>query len=136
MGRVFHTGDWKLDASPIIGNPATAEQLAAIGDDGVEVLVCDSTNVFNNEASGSESSVWIGLSETVAKAKGRVLVTSFASNAARLVTLGEVAKESGRKLCVDWPFARPHPEGRPRLRVLQRLPGDDRSRRRDAAAAR
>ncbi len=100
FGRVFHTGDWKLDAAPIIGNPATAEQLAAIGDDGVEILVCDSTNVFNFEASGSESSVRIGLSETVAKAKGRVVVTSFASNAARLVTLGEVAKESGRKLCV------------------------------------
>jgi ribonuclease J len=103
-GRVFHTGDWKLDAAPVIGNPATAEQLAAIGDarngGGVDVLVCDSTNVFNAEASGSESDVRRGLAETVAKARGRVLVTSFASNAARLSTLGEVAKETGRKLCV------------------------------------
>ncbi|HEU0065810.1 MAG TPA: ribonuclease J, partial [Sphingomonas sp.] len=100
VGRVFHTGDWKIDAAPIIGNPATGAQLSAIGDAGVDVLVCDSTNVFNNEASGSESSVRQGLSEVVGRAKGRVLVTTFASNAARLVTLGEVAKETGRKLCV------------------------------------
>jgi ribonuclease J len=99
-GRVFHTGDWKLDATPVIGNPASPEQLAAIGDAGVDILVCDSTNVFNTEASGSESTVRRGLAETVAKAKGRVLVTTFASNAARLHTLGEVAKETGRKLCV------------------------------------
>ncbi|WP_242096952.1 ribonuclease J [Sphingomonas sp. CROZ-RG-20F-R02-07] len=99
-GRVFHTGDWKIDAAPVIGNPATAAQLAAIGDEGIDALVCDSTNIFNAEASGSESSVRKGLAESVAKAKGRVLVTSFASNAARLVTLGEVAKETGRKLCV------------------------------------
>lgn len=98
--RVFHTGDWKLDAAPIIGNPATAEQLTAIGEKGVDVLVCDSTNVFNAEASGSESDVQRGIAETVAKAKGRVLVTTFASNAARLATLGAVAKETGRKLCV------------------------------------
>ena len=98
--RVFHTGDWKLDAAPVIGNPATAEQLSAIGADGIDVLVCDSTNIFNEEASGSESDVRRGLAETVAKAKGRVVVTTFASNAARLHTLGEVAKETGRKLCV------------------------------------
>jgi len=99
-GRVFHTGDWKLDAAPVIGSPATAEALTAIGDAGVDVMVCDSTNVFNAEASGSEASVRQGLAETLAKAKGRVLVTTFASNAARLVTLGEVARETGRKLCV------------------------------------
>ncbi|WP_298092113.1 ribonuclease J [uncultured Sphingomonas sp.] len=99
-GRVFHTGDWKLDATPIIGNPASADELSAIGDKGVDVLVCDSTNIFNTEASGSEASVRKGLAETVAKARGRVVVTTFASNAARLVTLGEVAKETGRKLCV------------------------------------
>ena len=99
-GRVFHTGDWKLDPTPVIGNPATPEELAAIGAEGVDVLVCDSTNVFNAEASGSEASVRVGLAQAVAKARGRVVVTSFASNAARLSTLGEVAKETGRKLCV------------------------------------
>ena len=99
-GRVFHTGDWKLDPTPVIGRPASGEQLTAIGDTGIDVLVCDSTNVFNAEASGSEASVRRGLGETIAKAKGRVLVTTFASNAARLHTLGEVARETGRKLCV------------------------------------
>ena len=100
LGKVFHTGDWKLDPTPVIGKPASPEELKAIGDAGVDVLVCDSTNVFNKEASGSEASVRQGLAETVAKAKGRVMVTSFASNAARLQTLGQVAKETGRKLCV------------------------------------
>ena len=99
-GRVFHTGDWKLDPTPVIGKPVSAEHLTRIGDAGVDVLVCDSTNVFNKEASGSEASVRRGLAEQVAKAKGRVLVTTFASNAARLHTLGEVARETGRKLCV------------------------------------
>jgi ribonuclease J len=99
-GRVFHTGDWKLDATPVIGKPAGPEQLAAIGDGGVLALVCDSTNVFNNDPSGSEADVHAGLVDVVTKAKGRVLVTTFASNAARLHTLGEVAKQTGRALCV------------------------------------
>ncbi len=99
-GRVFHSGDWKLDAAPQLGTPATDEQLAAIGDEGVLALVCDSTNVFNAEPAGSEASVRGGLEEVVAAAKGRVLVTTFASNAARLHTLGEVAKATRRKLCV------------------------------------
>ena len=99
-GRVFHTGDWKLDAHPVLGRPSSPETLTAIGDEGVDVLVCDSTNVFNAEASGSESDVRRGLAETIAAAKGRVLVTTFASNASRLHTLGQVAQETGRKICV------------------------------------
>src|SRR5258706_7183525 len=81
-------------------SPASPEQLTAIGDEGVLALVCDSTNVFNAEASGSEADVRVGLSGVVAKARGRVLVTTFASNAARLHTLGQVARETGRALCV------------------------------------
>jgi ribonuclease J len=61
-GRVFHTGDWKLDNAPVLGKPATPEQLEAIGNEGILALVCDSTNVFNNEASGSEADVRAGLS--------------------------------------------------------------------------
>jgi ribonuclease J len=99
-GRVLHTGDWKLDETPVLGSPATVDALEAIGDEGVLALVCDSTNVFNAEASGSEASVKAGLHEVVAAAKGRVMVTTFASNAARLKTLGEVAEATGRKLCV------------------------------------
>jgi ribonuclease J len=99
-GRIFHTGDWKIDNSPLLGVPSTAEELTAIGDKGILALVCDSTNVFNEEASGSEADVRKGLDEVVAACKARVLVTTFASNAARLQTLGEVAQDTGRKLCV------------------------------------
>ena len=100
-GRVFHTGDWKLDEEPIIGAPTTEEELIAIGDDGVLALVCDSTNVFNPNSSGSEGAVHRGLMQEVARHSGRrVVVTTFASNVARLQTLADVARETGRKLCV------------------------------------
>lgn len=100
-GRIFHTGDWKLDEEPIIGSPTTEEELRAIGQEGVHALVCDSTNVFNPEPSGSEGAVHRGLMEEVAKHAGkRVLVTTFASNVARLQTLGDVARETGRQICV------------------------------------
>ena len=100
-GRIFHTGDWKLDDEPLVGVPATPETLTQIGDEGVLALVCDSTNVFNDKASGSEGAVARGLIEEVAKHKGRrVLITTFASNVARLQSLGELAKATGRELCV------------------------------------
>ena len=98
---MFHTGDWKLDEDPIIGEPTTEEELRAIGEEGVLALVCDSTNVFNPNPSGSEGAVHKGLMEEVARHAGkRVLVTTFASNVARLQTLGEVARETGRQICV------------------------------------
>ena len=99
-GSVFHTGDWKLDDAPALGGASTAEELTAIGDKGVLALVCDSTNVFNPEASGSEAAVREGLDQVIGAARGRVLVTTFASNAARLQTLGEVARDTVRELCV------------------------------------
>lgn len=99
-GRIFHTGDWKLDEAPQLGEPSTPAELTAIGDQGILALVCDSTNVFNPEASGSEGDVRVGLDAVIGAAKGRVLVTTFASNAARLQTLGQVAKDTGRTLCV------------------------------------
>ncbi|QSR18384.1 ribonuclease J [Novosphingobium sp. KA1] len=100
-GKIFHTGDWKLDDEPQVGTPATSQELRAIGDEGVLALVCDSTNVFNSKASGSEGEVYRGLLEEVKKHRGRrVLVTTFASNVARLQTLGDVARKTNRKLCV------------------------------------
>ena len=100
-GRIFHTGDWKLDEDPIVGVPATVEELTEIGNQGVLALVCDSTNVFNPKASGSEGGVRDALMAEVKKHHGkRVLVTTFASNVARLQTLGDVARASNRKLCV------------------------------------
>ena len=100
-GRIFHTGDWKLDDEPLVGTPATSAELTAIGDEGVLALVCDSTNVFNPAASGSEGMVREALLAEVARHPGkRVLVTTFASNVARLQTLGEVAQATKRRLCV------------------------------------
>lgn len=99
-GRIFHSGDWKLDEEPVLGKPSSAEMLTEIGDEGVDVLVCDSTNSFNAEASGSEGSVREGLLNAVKSAEGRVVITTFASNAARLQTLGAVAQAAGRTVCV------------------------------------
>ena len=134
-GKIFHTGDWKLDDAPQLGDPATAAQLSAIGDEGVLALVCDSTNVFNEEASGSEATVREGLDEVIGEADGRVLVTTFASNAARLQTLGQVAARH-----------RPHRSASPAARstascrvaksvgYLDGFPGDGRFRDGDEAA--
>ena len=100
-GRIFHTGDWKLDEDPIIGEPTSEDELAAMGDEGILAMVCDSTNVFNPNPSGSEGAVYQGLLEEVRKHAGRrVLVTTFASNVARMHTLGEIARETGRQICV------------------------------------
>ncbi|MGN6124722.1 MAG: ribonuclease J [Sphingomonas oligoaromativorans] len=98
--RVFHTGDWKLDENPVIGQPSSAEALKAIGKKGVLALMGDSTNVFNPEPSGSESSVRADLERFVGEADKRVLITTFASNAARVQTLGQVAVATGRQVCV------------------------------------
>lgn len=98
-GRVFHTGDWKLDEDPIIGEPTTEEELRRIGEEGVLALVCDSTNVFNPDPSGSEGAVYKGLLEEVQNwPDRRIVVTTFASNVARLHTLGEIARETGREV--------------------------------------
>ena len=99
-GRVFHTGDWKIDDTPVLGNTTSPERLTAIGDEGVLALVCDSTNAFNEQVSGSEADVYDGLLKTVADASGRVLVTTFASNAGRLDTIGRVAEATGRRIAL------------------------------------
>ncbi len=100
FGNIFHTGDWKIDETPVLGEAPSTEALTQIGDEGVLALVCDSTNVFQDQPSGSEEGVHEGLRAQVEKANGRVLVTTFASNAARLQTIGRVATETGRKVCI------------------------------------
>ena len=100
FGNIFHTGDWKIDETPVLGAAPDTDVLTEIGDRGVLALVCDSTNVFQDKPSGSEESVHPGLLAKVEEAKGRVLVTTFASNAARLQTIGRVGIETGRKVCI------------------------------------
>ena len=99
-GTIFHTGDWKLDDEPLIGSPATQSEITKIGDDGVLALVCDSTNAFSPNASGSEGDVRRELTKLVKSIKGRVVITTFASNVARMDTLGKIAKETGRTVCL------------------------------------
>ena len=99
-GRIFHTGDWKIDETPVLGEPSSHETLERVGEEGILALVCDSTNVFQDASSGSEAGVHEGLRNEVARARGRVVITTFASNAARLQTIGRVANETGRKVCM------------------------------------
>ncbi|WP_417449031.1 ribonuclease J [Kordiimonas sp.] len=98
VGTIFHTGDWKLDENPLIGPVCPSPALSALGEQGVLALVGDSTNVFNASESGSEAAVRESLKQLVADMKNRVVITTFASNVARLETIGEVAKATGRRL--------------------------------------
>ncbi|GEQ96704.1 MBL fold hydrolase [Iodidimonas gelatinilytica] len=97
-GVVFHTGDWKLDDEPQIGVPSSPAELDKLGDEGVLAMIGDSTNVFNSRRSGSEESVKQALLDLVGTLEGRVVITTFASNAARLKTVAEVANRHGRKI--------------------------------------
>jgi ribonuclease J len=95
---VFHTADWKLDPAPGLGSATDEDKLRALGDGGVEVMICDSTNVLVEGETGSEADVAAGLAMIIGQAKGRVAVTTFASNAARLLAVARAAKMAGREL--------------------------------------
>jgi ribonuclease J len=96
LGTVLHTGDWKFDPDPVVGDAADVETLKRLGDEGVLALVCDSTNVFTPGESGSEAELLKSLSELITDAKGRVAVACFASNVARLETIAKAARTNGR----------------------------------------
>jgi ribonuclease J len=98
LGTVLHTGDWKLDPDPVVGEEADVAALARIGDEGVLALVCDSTNALDPGSSGAEGELYASLLALVRQCTGRAAVTAFASNIARLKTLGAVAAATGRKL--------------------------------------
>jgi len=95
-GVVFHTGDWKFDPDPVVGPTADFDALRAVGDEGVLALVGDSTNVFVPGTSGSEASLLKNLTDLIADCQGRVAVTCFASNVARLKTIYLAATANGR----------------------------------------
>ncbi len=99
-GLVVHTGDWKIDATPLVGLPTDEARFKALGDEGVLALVCDSTNVLREGDSPSEADVAKSLAALVAKARGRVLVTAFASNVARLRAAAEAGFANGRQVVV------------------------------------
>src|SRR5208283_4269899 len=99
-GLVVHTGDWKIDPTPVIGAMTDETRLKALGDEGVLGLVCDSTNVLREGESPSERDVAATLKDLVFKAKGRVVVTTFASNVARLRVAAEAGFAAGRQVLI------------------------------------
>ena len=100
IGTILHTGDWKIDPNPLIGGNIDKEKLKAIGQKGVIAMICDSTNVLNPGRAGSELSVRESLLNIIAKQKNRVIITSFASNVARMETIFYCAKKTGRNICL------------------------------------
>lgn len=99
-GKIVHTGDFKLDPSPILGQATDMERLSKLGDEGVLALMCDSTNIFDPGEAGGEQPLQASLEKLIREAKGAVAATTFASNVARLKTLAEAAQAAGRSVVV------------------------------------
>ncbi len=99
-GNIFHTGDWKIDPTPLIGNSIDHEKLIGYGNKGVLALVCDSTNIFEEGKSGSEEEVRVTIEELVAECEGRVFISCFSSNLARIQSCYQAAVKAGRKVCL------------------------------------
>ena len=97
-GIILHTGDWKVDPNPLIGGKINSERLKEIGDEGVLAMICDSTNVFSVGKSGSELDVRKSILNIMQRLKKRIIVTSFASNVARMETIFYCAAKTGRQI--------------------------------------
>ena len=98
MGTILHTGDWKCDPNPLIGDSINEKRLKEIGNEGVVVMICDSTNVFNPGRAGSENDVRNSLLKIMRNINKRIIVTSFASNVARMETIFYCAEKTGREI--------------------------------------
>ncbi len=97
-GRIVHSGDFKLDANPVVGEPFDPDLWAEVVKPGVKALVCDSTNVFSPHDGRSESEVGPEITKLVENASGMVVATTFASNVARVKTLAEAGQKAGRSV--------------------------------------
>jgi len=97
-GVILHTGDWKVDPNPLIGNKVDEKKLKTIGKKGVIAMICDSTNVFSPGRAGSEYDVRESLLKIISNQNKRVLVTSFASNVARMESIFYIAKQTKRNI--------------------------------------
>ena len=100
LGTILHTGDWKIDPNPLIGNKIDEDKLKRIGSEGVSAMICDSTNIFSPGRAGSESDVRESLLRIMELKTKRILVTSFASNVARMESVFYCAKKTGRAICL------------------------------------
>ena len=97
-GVILHTGDWKVDPNPLIGGEINSKRLKEIGDEGVLAMICDSTNVFSHGKSGSELDVRKNMLNIMSRLKKRIIITSFASNVARMETAFYCAEKTGRQI--------------------------------------
>tara|TARA_R110002072_G_scaffold237600_2_gene394959 strand:+ start:3830 stop:5512 length:1683 start_codon:yes stop_codon:yes gene_type:complete len=100
VGTVLHTGDWKLDPDPLVGEDYDDQRLRELATEGVLAMVCDSTNALNEGHSGSELDVREALDKVVAKEKNRVAIACFASNVARVETAMKIAEKHGRRVAL------------------------------------
>jgi len=98
VGNILHTGDWKVDPNPLIGGEINSKRLKEIGESGVLAMICDSTNVFSIGKSGSELDVRKSLLNIMSRLKKRIIVTSFASNVARMESVFYCAEKIGRQI--------------------------------------
>ena len=99
-GRIIHTGDFKLDEMPLVGEPWDPILWSEIAKPGVKALICDSTNIFSMNSGRSESTLGNNITELVASAKQMVIATTFASNVARVKTLADAGRKAGRSICL------------------------------------
>ncbi len=99
-GNVLHTGDWKLDPTPVLGPPTDEVKLRALGAEGCHVLIGDSTNAVREGRSPSEADVARTLTELIVTAPRRVAVTTFASNVARIKAVADAARKAEREIVV------------------------------------
>ena len=99
-GTIVHSGDFNLDDDPPDGEPTDEARLTALGDEGVSLLLSDSTNIDVEVRQGSERGVGLAVEQLVAQARGRVVIAMFASNVQRLILFGEMARRVGRKICL------------------------------------
>ena len=97
-GNILHTGDWKCDPDPLIGENINAKRLKQIGDEGVLTMICDSTNVFSAGRAGSELDVRKNMLKVIERLERRVIITSFASNVARMETAFYCAEKTNRQI--------------------------------------
>ena len=100
LGTVLHTGDWKIDPDPIIGEDFDQAKIEQLGREGILAMVCDSTNVFEEGEAGSEGMAAEALKRAVAEQTGRVAITAFASNVARVQSACAAAKANNRQVCL------------------------------------
>ena len=98
VGNILHTGDWKCDPDPLIGENINSKRLKQIGEEGVIAMICDSTNVFSAGRAGSELDVRKNMLNVMQRLKKRIIITSFSSNVARMETVFHCAKKVGRQI--------------------------------------